>query len=233
MTDTDTITVLDAIPFEIDRVRLRRALHVEDTPALYDEVEALAREAETAARPKAVYKLAVVEHRTDESVAIDGVAFTSRVLRVNLEGLHRVFPYVATCGMELEEWSQGLDDVMKRFWADTIKETALREALKAVGEHLTGAYRTGRRSAMSPGSLPNWPIEQQMPLFELFRGEAATIGVQLTESCLMFPVKSVSGLWFEREKDFVNCQLCPRENCPGRRAAYDPDLFEREYKGDG
>ena len=42
----------------------------------------------------------------------------------------------------------------------------------------------------------------------------------LTDSYLMLPTKSVSGVYFETEKSFNSCQLCTREMCPSRRAAY-------------
>jgi len=49
------------------------------------------------------------------------------------------------------------------------------------------------------------------------------------------PVKSVSGIMFPTEMSFESCGLCPREVCPGRRAAYDPGLWEKRYaeKGGG
>jgi len=46
--------------------------------------------------------------------------------------------------------------------------------------------------------------------------------VILTESFLMMPRKSSSGIFFPTETPFFACQLCPREGCPARKAAYDP-----------
>jgi hypothetical protein len=40
----------------------------------------------------------------------------------------------------------------------------------------------------------------------------------------------VSGILFPTEETFASCQLCPREDCPNRRAPYDAELFERKYK---
>jgi hypothetical protein len=65
-----------------------------------------------------------------------------------------------------------------------------------------------------------WPIEQQRSLFALFGDVEALIGVALTESYLMLPTKSVSGVYFETDQSFISCQLCTREACPGRRAKY-------------
>ena len=58
----------------------------------------------------------------------------------------------------------------------------------------------------------------------------AEIGVQLTDSYLMHPLKSVSGILFATDGTYGNCQLCPVERCPNRRAPYDPTLFDRKYR---
>jgi len=42
----------------------------------------------------------------------------------------------------------------------------------------------------------------------------------------MVPVKTVSGLLFPSEAGFESCELCSREKCMGRRAAYDPKQVE-------
>jgi hypothetical protein len=53
--------------------------------------------------------------------------------------------------------------------------------------------------------------------------------VTLTDSFLMVPTKSVSGIVFPTEVSFESCRLCPRSDCPGRRAKYDPNLWEQRY----
>jgi hypothetical protein len=88
----------------------------------------------------------------------------------------------------------------------------------------------GPTAAMSPGSLADWPIREQRPLFSLLGDPEQAIGVKLTDSFLMIPNKTVSGLRFSTEERFESCQLCPREHCPGRRAAYEPDLYDRKYR---
>ena len=222
--------VLDEIAFQPDLPRLLKRLHVKEGRAYAGELERLAAEAQAVARPRALYKLALIESRDDREVVIDGTTLTSRVLRVNLALAHRVFPYVVTCGVELEDWSRSVDDALYRFWADTIKELALFSAVEALTEHLAARYRLGRTSTMSPGALEDWPIQEQRALFAILGDTRGTIGVELSESLLMIPTKSVSGIRFPTEESFESCQLCPRENCPGRRAPYDETLYERKYR---
>ena len=81
---------------------------------------------------------------------------------------------------------------------------------------------------MHPGSgdVDVWPIEQQSELFFLLGDVYSAIGVELTESYLMLPTKSVSGIRFPTQKDFQSCMLCHRENCPERSAQFDQTLWD-------
>lgn len=222
--------VLDDVSFAPDVGRLAQRLHVKAGSQDAADLQRLVGAAQHVARPKALYRLVYVEGRGEETVTLSGVTFTSRVLRVNLASAHRAFAYIATCGMELERWAQEIDDMLHNYWAEAIKEVALRAATRALNRHLEDCYQPGRTATMNPGSLEDWPLRQQRPLFALFRDPEAAIGVRLTDSFLMVPNKTVSGLRFPTEESFESCQLCPRASCPGRRAAYDPTLFERKYQ---
>ncbi len=222
--------ILDMIPFAMNLDQLENRLHIEPSSDNAIEFEVLVQEAQRVARPKALYRLAFVTSRDEESVTIEGVRFVSRVLSVNLQNAHRVFAYMATCGTELDDWAHDKDDPLQQFWAEAIKESALRAAIKAMNEDLEKRYKPGKTSTMNPGSLLDWPLKQQRPLFALLGDPQAAIGVRLTPSCLMVPNKSVSGIRFPTEESFESCQLCPAVNCPGRRAPYDPDLYDKKYR---
>ncbi len=222
--------VLDNVPFQIDTGQLYKNLRIKEGSELVARLNHLVDKAQAIGRPKASYKVAFIESRGDDQIIIDGIMLTSRVLRVNLEKAHRVFPYVATCGLELEDWSSTINDMLEKYWADVIKEMALRVAFKHLNEHLIDHFQPGKISRMNPGSLPDWPLPEQQQLFALLGGGPASIGIKLTDSFLMVPIKSVSGIWFPTEESFESCLLCPREKCPGRRAPYDPDLYDRKYR---
>ena len=222
------IRVLDAVPFQIDMEALAKQLRIKEGSAHLEKLGKLAGRARAVGKPKAVFRTAYIEERTDDRVRVNGVVFSSRVLRVNLDKAHRVFPYVATCGKELEEWSQGIEDILEKFWADAIKEMAVKQMVRHLNEYLTEHFQPGKLSRMNPGSLADWPLPEQRPLFSILEDGPRTIGVHLTESFLMMPIKSVSGIWFPTEESFESCKLCPREKCPGRRAAYDRDLYAQQ-----
>ena len=164
--------VLNAIPFQIDLEQLAKQLRIKEGSGQLEKLGKLAEQARTAGKPKAAYRMAYIEERTDDRVKVNGIVLTSRVLRVNLDKAHRVFPFVATCGRELEDWSQGVTDILEKYWADAIKEMAVRQAVRGLNEFLLEHFQPGKLSRMNPGSLPDWPLSEQKPLFSIL-GEGA------------------------------------------------------------
>ena len=223
-------TTLADIAFRADIPPLLNALHLDAEGEDADAVRELARQAEAIARPKAVYRVAWIDSKGDDDVVVDGVRLSSRVMRVNLESVQRVFAYVATAGVELEEWADAKSDILERYWADGIMMLAVRCASAYLATHLQARYQPGPLSRMNPGSLEDWPLRQQGPLFDLIGEVRESIGVTLTESFLMTPRKSVSGIQFPTAESFESCQLCERERCPNRRAPYDVVLLARRYR---
>jgi len=221
--------VLKDIPFRPDLQGLKKKLRVKNGGGYADRFTRLVQEAEAIARPRAMYGVAYVDSKSESRVVVDGITFDSRVLRVNLEKAQRIFPFLATCGAELHEWAGAQEDILQRFYADAISEVALRQALSVLKAHLNERYRLGRTSTMSPGSLPDWPIQAQRPLFALLGDTEEALGVRLSDSLLMIPTKSVSGIRFPTEQTFASCQLCPRGGCPSRQAPYDRELYEKRY----
>lgn len=214
--------ILDNIPFQADLPALIQSLRLKPNSIHARQIESLAQEAQAIARPKAYFKLAFIDSHDDDHVVIDGIAFTSRVLSRNLSQIHRAIAYLVTCGSELDEWGSSFDEILSRYWADVLMEHALDQANRYLDVHLERRFKLGRTSSMHPGSLADWPITQQRPLFALLGDPQSAVGVTLTDSMLMLPAKSVSGLRFSIIHDFETCALCPREKCSSRRAPYDP-----------
>jgi len=223
------LVVLDSIAFQPEPEAVLDRLHLRGLAEYEPRALELARQAAAVARPRAVYRTAYIESRTENTVVIDGITLTSRVLTVNLNGTHRVLPFVATCGREMEAWAAPIQDMLERFWAESLMEMAVHAAFQFVQRHVSDRVVFGPVGAMDPGSLQDWPLEQQRELFAVLGDAKGLVGVELTDSCLMVPVKSVSGIFFPSETHYENCQLCPRETCPGRRAPYDSELYARRY----
>jgi hypothetical protein len=84
-------------------------------------------------------------------------------------------------------------------------QTQLEEEMKAEGLSITNRY--------SPGYC-NWPVSGQRELFNVM-GEIP-VGISLTESCLMLPIKSVSGIigiGRNMKKRAYACRICKIKNC--------------------
>ena len=221
--------VLDDIPFELDLDALMDRAHVqpggEDAAAFAD----LLSRAAAVGRPKAIYRECYIDAKGEDTVTIEGVSFTSRALRTKLDQAERVFAYVVTCGPEVCETEVPPGDFLAEFWLDTIKAALLGVSMSHLNTYLNERHALGKTTSMSPGAgdVSVWPIEQQRELFSLLGDVEAQIGVRLTDSFLMMPIKSVSGIFFPTEVRFESCQLCPRENCIGRRSPYDPELAKK------
>ncbi|MFC2000171.1 vitamin B12 dependent methionine synthase [Chloroflexota bacterium] len=222
--------ILDSIPvtLEVDEVVSRMQISRRNE-LLEGEVRDILEIARPVARPRVVYEVCYVDKKKGDSIEIGGVTFTSRVLSINLDKVERVFPYVATCGRELEEIAVPPDDLVKRYCLDVVKEEALASAHVYLRDHLVTRYALGEISIMNPASLEDWPLAQQRELFSLLGDVEGLIGVKLRDSLLMVPLKSVSGICFPTEIRFESCQLCPREKCISRRASFDPDMLQRYH----
>ena len=218
--------VFDKISFGLTADAVAPKLHIERDTDDYRDLEALVRDAAAVARPKAIYAVSFIEDRGESHVTLGSVRMESHVMVRNFQAVHRVFPYVATCGEEAESWSHALKDPLFGWWADAIKIELLGFAIAHLNAHLKDSLRLGKLSNMNPGSLPDWPITEQPKLFSLLGDVKAAIGVTLTESMLMLPTKSVSGIYFQTESGYENCELCTREGCPGRRKPYDKEKHD-------
>jgi len=219
---------LTDIPFKLEPTELMPRAHVhpqgEDAAAFTQLVE----RARAVARPKALYREVFIDEKGADTVRLGSVTFTSRMLRANLDAAERVFAYVATCGHEMDEQAIPADDFVSPFWWDTIKAALLGAAMQYTLEHVKRRYRLAKTSSMNPGSgdANVWPLEQQRELFALLDGVTPHIGVTLTDTCLMLPNKTVSGVLFPAERDFRACQVCHRAECPNRGAPFDEALWK-------
>lgn len=211
--------ILDNIQIKLDFEAVRRRLHLKrdsDLKAAQDLVHI----AQPLVEPKVLYRVSYIEEKLDDGVVVEGLRLISNVLRKNLDAVERVFPFVITIGNKFSEKMDSCNDLLEKFYLDTIANVALTQVRLALKDHLKQKYAIEKTAFMAPGSLPNWPIEQQKPLFKLLGDVPASIGVELTESLLMLPAKSVSGIYFPTGTSFFSCQLCPREHCESRKAKY-------------
>ena len=217
------ITVPNAAA-EVPVEKLLSELHL-DKPGtkekMINDIVGLYNEGIRAAKPVALYSAFVPELR-DKMIIINGIALKENFVYEMLSPRGIVVPFVASCGREIDCWSKSLSDMYLLFAADVLKELCLdavrNEMKKQIEEkHLSSGKSV---SAINPGSLPAWPITGQKPLFDMLGGVTEDIGVKLSDGFMVSPTKSVSGIMFETDEEYHNCQLCQRADCPRRTAPY-------------
>ncbi len=223
--------IIKDIPYNLDRRITAKKLHIDLEGRQANLLDPLLHRAKEVIKPKAVYRIAYVYEKNEDSVKIRDIVFKSRILRVNLDQADKVFPYVVTCGEEFDEVSRSCTDMLQKYYLDEMANIVISLAQEYLIRYLGEKYALEKTSRMNPGSLLDWPLAQQRQLFALFGEEQIkeSLGVSLTSTFLMVPVKSVSGIIFQTEKTFKSCQVCPREKCPGRRAAYNGKLHKSYY----
>jgi cobalamin-dependent methionine synthase I len=127
--------------------------------------------------------------------------------------------FVCTAGEEIHDLSRHYineGDMLKGYVYDLFGSLVVEKAMDVIQASLKnemslqGDYITNR---YSPGYC-GWNVAQQKELFSLLPKEFDF--VQLTESCLMLPIKSVSGLIGigpdVSYKDYT-CSICDAHHC--------------------
>lgn len=220
--------LLKDLSWNVDFEEAKERLHVmeddeDDFREIYDKVVSLI---------KPVYYIGreMVLSNDGNTLKIGNQCFHSRVICVNLETCKEVYPYVGTSGREAYEYAISLKDPLMNYWADAICEMALKSAARSFFEYAKKELHSDSISSLNPGSVIDWPISEQRPLFELLGNVMENTGIYLEPTFLMRPVKSGSGILYVSEKHFESCSLCAKENCPNRREPFDAEKFQREYQ---
>ncbi|MBI2857866.1 MAG: hypothetical protein HYX90_02210 [Chloroflexi bacterium] len=220
----ESLNVLDSIPLALDTRKVLPRLTRAGNDSTERVVQELLDTVLPLARSRALYRAVQVISRRGDDVNIGGVTFTGRVLSAHFRSGMEVYPFVSTCGRELDTVKLPATELLRRYCLVVIKGLVLASATDFLTEHLRGRCG-GRVARVSPGELELWPIEQQRPLFRLLGDVESAIGVSLSDTLTMSPAMSVSGFFF-RDDNFESCRLCPKP-CNGRRAAYDHAVVAR------
>lgn len=216
------------IPYTLERDALFQYFKQEKTRAMMQKyIDELVQMALPVIRPKGLYRVSCINARDRDWVDIDGVRFTSRVLSKSVSNIDTVFPYIITSGRELDELPVSPKDNLRNYCLDIIKMNVLFQAVRYFIDFLKEKYDLKEATHLHPGEFADWPIEQQQPLFSLFDNTEEAIGVKLTSTKTIQPIKSGSGILFSNGPGFESCQLCLQAKCPGRRAAYSPALAKQ------
>lgn len=226
------MTVLVDIPFSLDPELLAAKYRVRPASEQSAVFAELVLRVQEVGRPKALYEVFFIDDKGEDWICAGGVTLTSRALRKNLDPVERIFPYVATCGAEVDSIDIPQGEMSRKAWLYFLKGELLQAATAHVQQHVAAHYQIAKLSSMNPGSgdAALWPLAQQRQLFALLDDVEGRIGVRLTDSWLLVPEMSVSGVFFPTEADFQSCQACHRERCPSRRAPFSQEVWDTLHR---
>ncbi len=194
--------------------------------SVYAETQALLRRVANITIPR--FEFVVAEGTLcldDDTLHIGGkVLHVGRIIARQLRGSEQYVLFTASAGMEFEKLQHTLEsegDMVKCYLADCMgsiiaekaadrMEVALQQAIAPQGWKHTNRF--------SPGYC-GWHVREQPDLFSLFP-TPHPCGIHLTDSCLMIPIKSVSGvigIGPNVRKLEYSCGLCDYKNCYKRR----------------
>jgi len=194
------VSVID-IPFDLNTSPLFELFRVKPDSVRAKELEYLAEGVRKTGKPRVLYKASFIEARGEDTIKLDSVTFTSRALRNNLDKIDRVFPFIITCGAEIDAIEAGEGDLEKEKWISYLKSTLIVVSMKFLAEHLAKEYSVTKLAGMCPGQrdYSDWPLEQLRELFSIFGDAEDLAGVRLTESLLMIPEVSAVGIFLPTE----------------------------------
>lgn len=184
------------------------------------------------ADPTLSYKIRKIDYIEESTVYLqEGIALTSPILAKVLEHCEEMICFVVTIGSALEEQAARLNDynrLTEAYILDRLGSLTAEYTVNAFHDTMKRHYRSkgyGVTLRFSPGYC-DWPITEQKKLFLLIDAEA--IGVTLTESCLMHPRKSISGVFGlfplsinETASQYNPCVHCGKRGCSARRRCVD------------
>ena len=148
-------------------------------------------------RPRAVYTVRNVETLTDHVLTLQGCRSFHGPIAGFLRPSRRVAVFVVTIGEQVESLARQRNrsgEALESFVLDAIGSAAVDVAADAMAEFLRD-QETGDAEALTPPFSPGYcgmPLEEQRVLFSIVHGKS--IGVKLTASSFMQPIKSISGL---------------------------------------
>ena len=182
--------------------------------SLVDEVlEAAAR----ISRPKYVCGIFPAVQLDKGTVSIDGLEFkVGGIIGSYLDGMTEACVFLTTAGLEYNAYLKGIKDegdIVKEFVADSVGSVIAEACVDLIDRRLAEDVSRPHTLPYSPGYCA-WDIREQKKLFTLFPDEPC--GVRLSDSCLMYPEKSVSGFFGIGETlvpQPYRCEVCTNKSC--------------------
>jgi len=161
-----------------------------------------------------------VKVENKSKLIINNVEFiTENIITTQLQQIEGSALFACTLGRKYDNWCKSLsdqNDIFYHYFADAIGS----EIIEAAVDWLEGQINIEAEklslnctNRYSPGYC-DWNVSDQHNLFSFF--PESFCGIEVTESALMTPIKSVSGiigLGKNVKKKAYTCNICSMENC--------------------
>jgi hypothetical protein len=157
----------------------------------------------------------------------EGPVFKSTKLSKTMKECEEVICFIATLGNGVDNEIKGLMDgnrFSEAYVLDAMGSVAVENMVERFHKRESEKYQVENKGItlpFSPGYC-DWPLKDQKKVFNLF--DSFQLNVKLSESCLMEPRKSISGVFgvtplhlsipFHR---YNPCMECSKKNCIARR----------------
>lgn len=150
--------------------------------------------------------------------------YSGGIIARQLRGAERFALFVATVGKGYLQWEEAVkrrDDIHQSYVMDCVGS----QIVESVADYMESVLQAEiaplgfkRTNRFSPGYC-GWHVSEQQLLFTLFE-EAHPCGIELTESSIMLPMKSVSGIiGIGTNVRYLpySCGICNKKDCYKRK----------------
>lgn len=164
-----------------------------------------------------------IDNREGNILCPEGILHTGRRISSYMNGASQLALFICTAGERFTQLSHAYQqngDFLEAFVVDSIGSATVENAMEHIQHSLAGEMEAAGHKVTnrySPGYC-DWPLAEQQVLFASI-GNHST-GITLNSSCLMQPVKSVSGIigiGMNVRKRPYGCSICSSKTCVYRR----------------
>ena len=180
------------------------------------------------ANPVLSYRMYRVETVYKNGVELEGnLCLKSSKLARTFNGCKEVVCFLGTIGTRIEKEIvrlMGQRRLSDAYVLDVMGSVTTENMVAQFYRRMKKLHETDNKTVtyrFSPGYC-DWSVTDQKPLFRLL--DAKAVGVQLTDSCLMQPRKSISGVFGiyphhdgSPRKIYNPCLECRKKDCQARR----------------
>lgn len=181
--------------------------------------EEMLKELASLCEPRCGYILVSGESVDKQNVNLEGVNLkTGAIITSALRKAESYAIFTATLGDKFDQWLAECQkrDIVEEFVANTLGSILVEAVVSWLMEQIrlkADAEGLSITNNYSPGYC-DWALDEQRKIFFFFAEDIT--GIRLTDSCLMLPIKSVSGIvgiGKQVKKQSYGCNICKMTNC--------------------